>query len=86
MVVRRVLVVGGLLTATLVVASGPAGAAGGSGASFCSNSGAPTGGAPVTYGNPGEIIGWIARNIGNGQFNHPGPFVASFCNPTLGGP
>jgi hypothetical protein len=86
MVLRRIVVVGGLIVATLAAASGPAGAAGGGGASFCSNSGPPTGGAPLTYGNAGEIISWGARNIGNGQFNHPGPVVASFCNPSPSGP
>ena len=69
----------------LSAAAVPAGAtlaAGGNGASFCSNSGAPVGGAPATFGNAGEIISWIAQNVGHGKDNHPGPVVAAECNPT----
>jgi hypothetical protein len=74
--------------AALTFAATPAVAAGGGGASFCSNSGAPTGGAPQTYGNAGEIISWIAQNEGNGGSanDHPGPVVADACNPSPSGP
>jgi hypothetical protein len=71
-----------IASAALVVGAHTASAAGGNGASFCSNAGAPVGGAPDEIGNPGELISWVAQNVGHGQDNHPGPFVASFCNPT----
>jgi hypothetical protein len=85
---RRTLVGAVFVVGTLAFASAPAGASGGNGASFCSNSGAPTGGAPQTYGNAGEIISWIARNEGNGGSpnDHPGPVVADACNPVPGRP
>ena len=62
-------------------------AEGGNGASFCSNSGAPVRapGGPVledfsTYGNPGEIISFIAR--GDGKPDEPGELVSLFCKPS----
>jgi hypothetical protein len=71
-----------IASAALVIGADTASAAGGNGASFCSNSGAPVGGMPAAYGNAGEFISWVAQNVGHGQYNHPGPIVASFCNPT----
>ena len=64
-----------------------AGAEGGNGASFCSNSGAPVRavGGPVlgdlsTYGNAGEIISSIAREFR--QPERPGQLVSASCNPS----
>lgn len=64
-----------------------AGAEGGNGASFCSNSGAPVRvpGGPVlgdfsTFGNPGEIISSVAR--GDGRPAQPGQGVKAVCNPS----
>ena len=64
-----------------------AGAEGGNGASFCSNSGAPVRvpGGPVlgdfsTYGNAGEIISSIAREDGTPE--RPGQLVSATCNPS----
>ncbi len=63
-----------------------AGAEGGNGASFCSNSGAPVRlpGGPVlgdfsTYGNAGEIISFVAQ--GDGRPARPGQLVKAVCNP-----
>lgn len=78
----RVVVLG---TAAITLSAGSVGAAGGSGSSFCSNSGRPTGEMPELYGSPGEFISWVARNVGHGQDNHPGPIVAEFCNPNRAG-
>jgi hypothetical protein len=64
-------------------------AAGGGGRSFCSISGAPLG-FDGTHnpppGNVGEILSWVARNIGFSGEENPGrpPEVAFVigCNPT----
>ena len=77
----RVLLVAGIVTCFGLVGVAAAGASGGGGESFCSNSGAPTGGAPETFGNAGEIISWIAQNVGHSGTNHPGPTVAFACKP-----
>jgi hypothetical protein len=82
----RILVMAGIVGCFAFLGIDAAGAAGGGGESFCSNSGAPTGGAPDTFGNPGELISWIARNVGHSGTNHPGPFVAGACNPVFGTP
>ena len=77
-------IVGGL---GVVLVPSVVGAEGGNGASFCSNSGAPvrTPGGPVledfsTYGNPGEIISFVAR--GPGRPDRPGELVSFFCKPS----
>ncbi len=64
-----------------------AGAEGGNGASFCSNSGAPlrlpTGPVPgdfSTFGNAGEVISFVAR--GDGKPMQPGQQVKAACNPS----
>jgi hypothetical protein len=75
---------------TLVLTTGAL-AAGGNGRSFCSISGAPTGfdgDFNPSPGNPGEILSWVARNIGFSGEENPGqppevPFIIG-CNPTVG--
>lgn len=90
---RRVI---GLLAAIvlfLALAVPAALAAGGNGASFCSNAGAPTGSDTpwVDGGNAGETVSWLARNVGfnSGIVPPPGhtpgpggmPINAGVCNP-----
>ena len=77
-------VLGGL---GVVIVPSVVSADGGNGASFCSNSGAPVRapGGPVledfsTYGNPGEIISFVAR--GDGKPDRPGAVVSFFCKPS----
>jgi len=78
-----------MIVAGLGVAIVPsvAGADGGNGASFCSNSGAPVRdqggpvlGDPSTYGNAGEIISFVAR--GDDSPAQPGQLVKLACNPS----
>ena len=77
----RILIMAGIVACFTLVGIDAAGAAGGGGQSFCSNSGAPTGGAPFTIGNPGELISFGAQVIGfDGTFN-PGTGVADMYNP-----
>ena len=57
----RILVMAAIVACFTLVGINAAGAAGGGGESFCSNSGPPTGGAPATFGNPGEIISFVAQ-------------------------
>lgn len=73
----------------LVLSVSTALAAGGNGASFCSNAGAPTGSDTpwLDGGNPGETSSWLAHHVGfDGGFN-PGnavggsPAGQAFCNP-----
>lgn len=72
-------------------------AAGGHGASFCSNAAGPTAfpADETPPGNPGQITSWIARTFGfSGGDNNPGHFSGSHdsglpvnadeCNPTVG--
>ena len=80
-------VLGALFVAgALAFACAPAGASGGGGASFCSYSGAPVGGAPQTFGNAGELISWYAQHVGNSATNNPSGVVAGACNPSPSGP
>jgi hypothetical protein len=81
---KRAIVAGCALTAAaFAVPAGAAVADGGGGRSFCSESGAPFGTAPASYGNAGEIISWIARNEGfDPDLPAPGLQVAAVCNPT----
>lgn len=65
----------------------PAGAAGGNGASVCSNSGAPDGVVdpenPLTWNNPGEVISFLApqNELAKDPATNPGQNVKAICNP-----
>jgi hypothetical protein len=83
---RRRIVLGSLALAGLVlVPTSVVGADGGKGASFCSNSGRPTGEFAGdiydgnTYGSAGEVVSWFSQ-----QGIKPGPWgqtVRDFCDP-----
>jgi hypothetical protein len=63
----------------------PAGAAGGNGASFCSNSGAPDGVVnpedPTTWANAGEVVSYLVPQSPFAPEDAPGKTVKAFCNP-----
>jgi hypothetical protein len=91
----RILLMAGVVACFTLVGIDGAGAAGGGGESFCSNSGAPTGGAPATFGNPGEIISFVGQlRVGDIRgFELLGTpargnllSVADVCNPVFGTP
>jgi hypothetical protein len=89
--IRRLLLATTTSALLTVVLTTGALAAGGNGRSSCSISGAPNGfdgdwdPAP---GNVGEVLSWVARNIGFSGEENPGqppevPFIIG-CNPTAG--
>lgn len=78
----RILLMAAIVACFSLVGIEAAGAAGGGGESFCSNAGAPIGGAPATFGNPGELISFFAQNLGFSGTINPGTAVAEACNPT----
>jgi hypothetical protein len=91
----RILVMAAIVACFTLIGIDAAGAAGGGGQSFCSNSGPPTGGAPATFGNPGEIISFVAqlRLDDTRGFELVGTpargnllSVADACNPVFGTP
>jgi hypothetical protein len=83
----RILLMAAIVACFSLVGIQAAGAAGGGGESFCSNSGAPTGGVtPETVGNPGEIISFFAQSVGFSGTVNPRGAVPSVCNPVFGTP
>lgn len=84
---RRRTIVGSLALAGLVLLPVPtANAEGGTGRSFCSESGRPTGGFAgdifdgSTYGNAGEVVSWFSRQ-GIEPVEPWGQTVKLFCDP-----
>jgi hypothetical protein len=83
---RRAALAGALVViGALVLPATTAGADGGRGRSFCSESNGPTGefagdtSEGSTYGNAGEVISWFSK-----QGIRPGPWghtVTRFCHP-----
>lgn len=88
--IRRLLLAIGACTFAALLPSTAALAEDGNGESFCSSAGAPAGfdgDFDPFPNNPGEVIAWIAQNIGNAGDSNPGnppyvPYVVG-CHPTV---
>ena len=92
MQIRKLLLATATSALLTVVLTTGALAAGGKGTSFCSISGAPAGFDGDFHtsppGNAGELLSWVAQNIGFSGGENPGhpqevPFVIG-CNPNAG--